>query len=110
MSITVILVLVWLHFVAVFILQTDEMALNKSSSWEWLAIHVCVYSLPFLFGFGIVFAGINFAAHFVTDAVSSRVTKKLWQQEKRHWFFVVIGIDQALHMTALFLSYWYLNQ
>lgn len=105
MTITTILVLVWLHFFADFICQTDTMAVNKSTSDKWLTIHCAVYSIPFLIFYTPAFAAITFATHFVTDYVSSRATTKLWQEKKRHWFFVVIGLDQAIHMTTLFLTY-----
>jgi hypothetical protein len=101
--ITTILILVWMHFVSDFILQTDKMAINKSSSWKWLSIHIGVYTLPF-FWFGWKFALVNAGAHFVTDAISSRMTTALWKKQQRHWFFVVIGADQAAHMTVLLLT------
>jgi hypothetical protein len=44
--------------------------------------------------------------HFITDAITSRTTSYLWQKGERHWFFVVIGLDQAIHMTTLFGVYY----
>jgi len=104
MEITTIVLLIWVHFFADFVCQTDKMAINKSSSNKWLSIHVGIYSL-FLIPFGIEFAIVNFFLHYITDYISSRVTTKLWIAEKRHWFFVVVGLDQALHMTALMVTY-----
>lgn len=103
-SLTVLLVLVWMHFFADFICQTDYLAINKSKDSLVLAIHVAIYSIPF-FWFGWKFAVINALMHFATDFVTSRVTSYLWKHEQRHWFFVVIGLDQAIHMTCLFGTY-----
>jgi hypothetical protein len=103
-SVTTLLLLFWVHTLADFALQTDSMAINKSKSNKWLALHVSTYSVCLL-PFGGWFALVNFAAHFCTDYVTSRMTSKLWQAGERHWFFVVIGIDQALHLTALVLTY-----
>lgn len=96
--------LIWTHFVADFILQTDKMALNKSKSNKWLAIHILVYSIPFLF-WGWKFALLNGIAHFLVDFITSRLTSYLWQKNERHLFFVIIGADQALHLSCLYLSY-----
>lgn len=98
-----VLLLVWIHFIADFVLQTDAMATRKSRSSAWLALHVLVYSVCLL-PFGWRFALVNYALHFATDYVSSRATSVLWRRGERHWFFVVIGCDQALHVTALLLT------
>ena len=96
-----------MHFIADFVCQNDWMARGKSSSNRILATHVAIYSIPF-FWFGWQFAIINMCAHFATDWFTSRITKKLWADEKVHWFFVVIGLDQAIHMTTLIGTYWWL--
>jgi hypothetical protein len=46
--------------------------------------------------------------HFVVDGFSSKATSYLWQKEERHWFFVVIGLDQAIHITCLLISFAYI--
>lgn len=102
-----LLFLVWAHLFADFVLQTDYVAINKSKDWKVLLYHVSLYSLVFIY-IGWLYALVNGVLHFITDAISSRVTSILWKREQRHWFFVVIGIDQAVHMTCLFLTYVYL--
>lgn len=106
-SLPIILTLVWLHFVADFLLQNDWMALNKSKRYIPLFVHVIVYSFPFLI-FGWQYALINGIAHFATDWGSSRATSWLYAKQQRHWFFVVIGLDQSIHLTTLFVTYLYM--
>lgn len=120
------------HFLGDFILQTDWMAINKSKRWDALSAHAFVYSMCFL-PWGITFALATFASHYATDAVTSRITSKLWffrmepgiweqadyavpkhgrtlvnpwtpRGGNRHWFFVVIGLDQLIHATTLALT------
>jgi len=123
------LLLLSIHFVADFLFQSDWMAVNKSKNWLALTWHAAVYSACFAF-FGPLFVVATFASHFVTDAVTSRITSRLWFFRRedgiwiqapytmpkhgreiinpwspidgvRHWFFVVIGLDQMIHAWTL---------
>lgn len=102
--ITVIILLFWTHFIADFFLQSHYMSINKSKNSWVLLLHCAVYSLPFIW-LGIPFALLAGAFHFPVDFITSRITSKLYKNEKYHWFFVVIGADQAIHMTALVLTF-----
>lgn len=105
--------ILFLHWVADFICQTDKMAKNKSTSWKWLSSHVIAYQGVLLIGLLPIlgwnfsaflllkFVFINGLAHFAIDAVTSRITSKLWAKGQTHNFFVVIGLDQLLHTGIL---------
>lgn len=130
------------HFIADFLLQTDWMALNKSKWTDFFTLphndpsqnfqgilallsHTGLYALCFL-PFGWAFALVTFGLHTLTDAVTSRITSKLWFFRpktgpvhaenvsntweygggNRHYFFVVIGLDQLIHGVTLL---WTLN-
>lgn len=108
-----------LHWIADFVFQTDKMAKNKSSSWTWLLHHVTTYNLVLVVGmvlgsmfttfvlghpwpkWVIVFCLLNSTLHFGIDAVTSRITSRLWAMNETHSFFVVIGLDQLLHVSIL---------
>jgi hypothetical protein len=103
-NILFVITIFWVHFLADFVLQTNKMAINKSTSSKWLGVHVLVYSAVLLI-FGWKYALANGVAHFVVDFVTSRLTTYLWKKEERHLFFIVIGFDQALHLTCLIATY-----
>lgn len=109
------------HFVGDFVLQSDQMALNKSKDPGWLILHALVYSACFL-PWGWRFALVTFWLHVFTDAWTSKVTSRLWfmrmiplqrnpmlwyvkEPSTRHWFFVAIGADQLLHFIMLALTW-----
>lgn len=111
--ITVTILIIWAHFIGDFICQTDWHAQNKSKNNWILAHHVLGYSIPllilgFLVPVSVAWIIVNALAHFVTDYITSRITSHLWAKKETHWFFVTIGADQAIHMTTLILTYYYM--
>jgi hypothetical protein len=126
-----ILILIFAHFWADFVVQTRSMAKMKSKSVKYLTLHVLAYSLMFLailfvahpllmitgYKTIILFVSFNFVMHWMTDYVSSKVSSAchVKHQETKdgaweHLFWVVIGFDQLIHMVTLFLSYYSFNQ
>lgn len=99
-----LILIVWLHFISDFLLQTDKMALNKSKSIKWLSIHIVAYSSTLFLFLGWKYALVNGILHWITDFITSKGTTALWLRNERHWFFVIIGVDQAIHMTCLILT------
>lgn len=118
------------HFVGDFLFQSDWMATNKSKHWDVLAIHVCAYTVAFLPFWAVGWIPADFllylwATHYVTDAITSRITSALWFIDmqvpptdielgngqiykfygrfnaKRHWFFAMIGLDQLIHYITI---------
>lgn len=110
MTSQIFILMILIHFLADFGLQTHEQAQKKSISYYWLFLHVSVYSLIwFLAAYLIndnwldclVFTIITFGCHFITDYITSRISKPFFEKQNFHDGFVVIGFDQVLHMIQL---------
>ena len=106
---TVVLLLL-AHWVGDFAFQTSPMALNKSHSLKWLTIHTVVYSASIL-AFCIflmpldqvwIYVGVNFTLHFVTDFFTSKWAYMHRKTPRK--FYPIIGLDQLLHTSALYLT------
>lgn len=141
------------HFVGDFVLQSNWMGVQKSKDWNALAAHVLVYEATLL-AFGLLqlawmhhlefwwsvltFVSWNGVAHFAQDAVTSRITARLWFLKNefagcvfrkvgfgnedasptywvddtgtRHAFFLAIGADQLLHAITLLVTFWWWRQ
>lgn len=108
MEIKIFLMIVWIHCISDFWLQSDYIANNKSKYIECLLTHCGIYSIPFLI-FGFEYALINGVLHFIVDYFSSALTSHFHVRGQRHWFFVAIGVDQAIHMTCLILTAGYIR-
>lgn len=121
MNLYEILGILFVHWFADFVLQTDSQAKGKSKEWGPLLAHTLNYSVVWLLlsmGYAgitgckeiLFFAPITFFCHTITDYITSRENAKLWEKNKVHDFFVCIGFDQWLHYVQLFLTYWYLTK
>jgi len=103
----VLIVLFLCHFIGDFLLQSNKMALNKSSSNKYLAAHAFCYCLPFLLFWKFpLILGILFVSHFIIDYMTSRINRKLYALENKHWFYVGVGGDQYTHSLVLILCCW----
>jgi Protein of unknown function (DUF3307) len=118
-SVYSLIILMAMHWCGDFVMQTNWQATNKSRSWKALLHHTVPYSL-YMGLFCVIcmknweawalFTLITFVAHTATDYVTSRINKKLYDQNRIHDFFVSVGFDQLLHFIQLSLTYYYLNQ
>lgn len=113
-SIKILFLILIVHWIADFILQTDWQAKNKSTNNKALLWHTVTYSifwiLPIKFcGLtleeALAFACMTFIFHTITDFFTSRLNSYLYKQNKIHWFFVSIGFDQILHYIQLIITF-----
>jgi len=122
-----LIAILFIHWVADFVLQTDYQAKNKSKSLKALLSHTTVYSLCtglYYFAFFptsfhlpnitqcdpgylniIMFTLITFGCHTITDYLTSRLNTYLWDKGDVHNFFVSVGFDQYLHYLQLLITY-----
>lgn len=124
------------HWIADFVLQSHEQAVNKSKSIVYLLEHTVVYSAFWYFAMFMAvsyktalglehlnddqwllfvqddlcmkFALITLVAHTITDFVTSRIVKHFFNKKDYHNGFLVIGIDQILHYLQLYFTYKYI--
>lgn len=131
-------ILIVIHYIADFMSQTEEMAINKHKSIRFLLQHTLLYTLIFYITFALwcayqnhighltpkdigwdgrifLFFPITFVCHTIIDYVSSKITHKKF--EKKEYYtgipnfgaFSIIGLDQVFHYGTLFLTYHFLT-
>lgn len=124
MSLGLILSIIFIHWFADFVLQTDWQAKNKSKNNKALLSHTWTYSFVW-YTIGVFYAMsdpnyipwsltlfvlITFVAHTLTDYFTSRLNSKLWAKGDVHNFFVSVGFDQVLHYAQLFGTFYLLTK
>lgn len=117
---TDIFVILITHYIADFILQTDEDAKGKSANIICLLKHTITYTLFWCLvgslyvlvnpiyqtGQGFMyFIFITFTCHTIQDYFISRLVKKYFDKKDFHTGFVVIGFDQLLHYFQLIFTF-----
>lgn len=129
-----------LHLIGDYVLQTEQMAVRKLRSWFWAIIHALVYSVPFLLYLyvtngnwtrGITAWLVIFGTHAVIDrmAIASticRIKNLVWigsdapeKEENTGYgvetppfirFWLVVIVDNTLHLAINHVALNYLNQ
>lgn len=111
---TDVLIILIAHTFADFWVQTDNQAINKSSSNAALLVHVTTYTNILIVCFvvltwnpvaAVLLASVNGLMHLATDYVTSRVGKYYYAKEMRRRFFQVLGVDQFIHIAGLLFTY-----
>lgn len=118
-----------IHFIADFLLQSREMGKKKSTDPSWLIKHLGIQFLAFLLFLApilelnaIWFAFLNAVIHGIIDWNIWRLYKihayrsiadnpnhplltgnpaEPWKYWEDHWFYATIGFDQLLHGLTL---------
>lgn len=111
MNTFLIIYLLFIHWIADFVLQSDKMAKEKSSNNLMLFYHSMIYGTLFagatiMYNYGmegILFGYLLGLIHFPVDYITSRINAKLYKAGKNHEFFVSIGFDQLIHFITIFL-------
>ena len=122
--------MLFVHWVADFVCQSDKMAKGKSSSIGELSKHLISYAVVFTVGtfltalvLGVwghgkwffkdgfpafwVFVFINVGSHFFIDFVTSRAAKLEFERGNTGTAFKIIGFDQFLHIAIMAISLYY---
>ena len=127
-------ILICIHYIADFICQDEQWALNKSKSNLALIKHtatytyifILMYSFYFLANSGnisygesiftlkfLLFFSITFVTHTITDYSTRRIVSKKFANKHlgspipNFGAFSMIGFDQVIHYGTLFLTYHY---
>jgi hypothetical protein len=107
LSLSTITLVLFTHWVADFVLQSNWMAQGKSKTYLPLISHVAVYTLVLAL-IHPLWAIVNGILHLVVDYFTSRISSKLYAKGDIHNFFVVIGLDQFIHVITLLTTYYYI--
>lgn len=115
--ITLILVLLWIHFIVDYFFQSKLVAELKSTHVKWLWFHVLTYSAWFTLFAAIInsneayltwknftfLAILNCLTHFIVDHISSAYSAKSYANKNIRAFIKGIGTDQMIHITILII-------
>lgn len=99
-----LLLIFWLHFFADYYLQPRFIANNKNKRFDVLLLHCIIYALC-LMPVGWKFATVSACLHFLTDAITSRLSHYYWDNKMERSFFLILGLDQTIHMSCLLIVY-----
>jgi hypothetical protein len=102
------------HWVADFVAQSDKIAKAKAKDFDALFSHCAIYAtfmtvwcvmgmwIPYTTWGLFVFAYAVFLSHITIDYFTSKLNSYLYGKGQVHNFFVSVGFDQWLHYASVF--------
>ena len=125
MNLTLIITILFGHWISDFVLQKNKKKKKvkgqvKNKNLKHILPHTLLYTVVltslvsilqlfniiqprYLFAI-LIFFIITYVTHFLTDFCITKVNEKFLRKNKRHEYFVTIGFDQFLHGTILFAT------
>ena len=112
-QINAVMIFLVIHYIADFLMQHPWIANNKSKRSLPLLAHVFIHGALigtgsfFLYGYSAsltAFILINTVSHGVVDYNTSRISSRLFKEEKYYKFFNILGIDQLTHQLVMIYS------
>ena len=108
-------VLVIAHFIADFILQGNHIATNKRLFNFPMLLHALIAAIAF---FGplarftsnnvLIGSAVVFVSHAIIDAFRVEIMRRYKINFSKYSFWALLGIDQILHISVLYLVFSYL--
>ena len=108
MTLSTIILIIWLHYYGDYFFQPRKIANNKYKNIKYLLIHTCIYCLCLL-ALGWKFAVVSACLHFLVDFITSKAAHAAWEKGNDREFFLILGIDQSIHITMLVSAYKFFN-
>jgi hypothetical protein len=131
-------ILIFVHYIADFMFQTENQALGKSTSLKQLVSHTLTYTAVFYVVFSLwcgyqnhighitvqdlgwtikvfLFFPITFVCHTIIDFFTSKITSKKFKNKEFYTgipnfgAFSIIGLDQVIHYATLFATYYFVT-
>lgn len=117
LPVSTMLLILFFHWFADFVLQSEWQAKNKCINNFALFKHIFIYSFATIVLWSIFFNGnpknfflafsLIFILHFLTDYITSRINAYFYKKNDIHRLFIIVGLDQWFHVVQLFLIFYF---
>lgn len=108
-NITLAIILL-MHYVADFLLQSQNVRKNKHDSLEEMFTHIGIYSVvmmctTWVLGLPPIWWAINVLAHLAVDFMTAPASHSFFSTEDYWWGMNIVGLDQLIHIFILIATY-----
>ena len=116
-----IIIIILMHTIGDHVFQWASLSVKKRSEISYLFLHTFIYSVflaIFSFAFldfqnvnnALLFIIINAVLHFGVDFITGKIKKKLWDSQAETSYIIAVSLDQIIHLTILFTTFFYISK